>query len=120
MVYFKRAEFVGTGRGPQSADPGLVLGAPAEVAVPVYRSACLQVFRIAGLEFVCTFWTRRVQGSRYGQVPTDARMGLISKPEVIARAFPEPGERGFDILESGSASLRPSFTARSTRAFYLD
>ena len=49
-----------------------------------------------------------------------ARTGLISKPEVIARAFPEPGERGFDILESGSAFLRPSFAARSTRAFYLD
>ena len=45
----------GTGRGPQPADPGLVLGALAEVAAPVCRSACLQVFGIAGLEFVCVF-----------------------------------------------------------------
>ena len=29
--------------------------APAEVAAPVCRSACLQVIGIAGLEFVCVF-----------------------------------------------------------------
>ena len=42
-------------QGPQPADPGLVLGAPTEVAVPVCRSAYLQIFGIAGLEFVCVF-----------------------------------------------------------------
>ena len=31
------------------------MGALAEVAAPVCRSACLQVFGIAGLEFVCVF-----------------------------------------------------------------
>ena len=42
-------------QGPQPADPGLALGAPAEIAAPVCRSACLQVLGIAGLEFVCIF-----------------------------------------------------------------
>ena len=52
-------------QGPQPADPGLVLGAPAEVTAAVCRSACLQVFGIAGLEFVCVFGYHALQGMRH-------------------------------------------------------
>ena len=68
-------------RGPQPADPGLVLGVPAEVAAAVCRSACLQVIGIAGLEFVCIFG---YDGLRI--VVTDQGRDLLARAEVALRS----------------------------------